>query len=343
MSISNIFEVFAHGEYRCFNLVHDEITSLPDPIDLLILSSHSSEITGRTPGTVIHTLREKAKIYLEQLKETPELDLTQQLNFWISREIENNDIRRIMCIQYDANDKPEHITEQAFRALPILESRGVVLGTIGLPVLGTGSQGLEPETLVPAIIAGAEWCMETLKSLRTIYFVDHNEAHVRRLNLAMDNALHRARVTLPEKPLYREIKEKFEEWPKKFRQKDPNLLPVLAELRDEMRGECRATHIGFAGRKIREHVIRAISPKIPKHSSQKNEYKELGDHGIADWVISYLQVLRIFGNEQAHQIDVGKRFPRQIVEQDLVMCLLAINRILDFWFDFDIGAALVTL
>ena len=122
MSTSNTLEVFAHGEYRRFTLIHDDITSLRERIDLLILSSYGSQITGRTPGTVIHKLREKAGISLEQLKESPELDLTEQLNLWVSRETGNSDLRRIMCIQYETTNRPEHITEQAFRALPILES-----------------------------------------------------------------------------------------------------------------------------------------------------------------------------------------------------------------------------
>lgn len=346
MSTSNTLEVFAHGEYRRFTLIRDDITSLRERIDLLILSSYGSQITGRTPGTVIHKLREKAGISLEQLKESPELDLTEQLNLWVSRETGNSDLRRIMCIQYETTNRPEHITEQAFRALPILESRGIVLNTIALPVLGTGSQGLDPDKLVPAIIAGAEWCMKTLTSVRSIYFVDHDEAHYEKLNVEMDKALHRARVTLPKTILFNEVREKFEEWPRKFEQKDPRLVALLAELREETRGDGRASQIGIAGRKIREYVIKAISPKMPSAPSQDDDgrvhsanqqtiYSELRKHKVADWLISYLNFLRVFGNEQAHsQADVVAQFPRQIVEQDLLVCLLIIDCVLEFWFEY---------
>jgi len=53
-------------------------------------------------------------------------------------------------------------------------------------------------------------------------------------------------------------------------------------------------------------------------------------------MISYLNLLRVFGNEEAHRekgASTQKRFPPQIVDQDLIVCLLTIGRVLEFWFD----------
>jgi hypothetical protein len=58
---------------------------------------------------------------------------------------------------------------------------------------------------------------------------------------------------------------------------------------------------------------------------------------VAEWINSYLAVLRIFANYQAHKqqpVATEKRLPPKISDQDLVVCLLTIDRILDFWFEW---------
>jgi hypothetical protein len=90
---------------------------------------------------------------------TGQIGLTAQLNLWVSKETGRPKIHRIMCIEFAPADgkKADHIIEQAFRILPLLEARDVPLSTICLPVLGAGSQGLPAEKLVPAIVSGAKW------------------------------------------------------------------------------------------------------------------------------------------------------------------------------------------
>jgi hypothetical protein len=77
-----VLEIFAHGEYRHFELRLDDITGLEHPIDLLVLSSYASQLSARTPGTVSYALANKARISVKELKAAPELDLTHQLNLW---------------------------------------------------------------------------------------------------------------------------------------------------------------------------------------------------------------------------------------------------------------------
>lgn len=100
MNEPNVLEVFAHGEYRVFKLMLADITSLDGAVDLLVVSSDGSDISGRSEGTVIRALANSAGISVEQLRADPELDLTQQLGVWVSKETGKPRICRIMCVQY---------------------------------------------------------------------------------------------------------------------------------------------------------------------------------------------------------------------------------------------------
>jgi hypothetical protein len=57
---------------------------------------------------------------------------------------------------------------------------------------------------------------------------------------------------------------------------------------------------------------------------------------VAEWINSYLAVLRIFANLAHKQQPVAteKHLPPKISDQDLVVCLLTIDRILEFWFEW---------
>ena len=58
--------------------------------------------------------------------------------------------------------------------------------------------------------------------------------------------------------------------------------------------------------------------------------RNLRDKGIASWIQSYMHTLRLFGNESAHEkSNVGQR-PPNIGEDDLAICLLCVQRMLNF-------------
>jgi hypothetical protein len=56
--------------------------------------------------------------------------------------------------------------------------------------------------------------------------------------------------------------------------------------------------------------------------------------GIADWIRAYMHVLRIFGNESAHEKSTSGRIPVNITASDLALCLFCLQRLLEFYLDF---------
>jgi hypothetical protein len=232
-----------------------------------------------------------------------------------------------------SREKAEWIAEQAFRVLPILEARNIPLATICLPVLGAGSQGLPAEKLVPAIIKGAKWALENLNSTRCVYFVDNDKNRYEKLKNVMDQTLERARLTLPRSPRADDIRKSFDEWPNRFVKSDAHLAATLANLRTALRSDSSAPAIAHAARLIREHLLKQILSNKSVKLSHDNLYHELKKRRVAEWIISYLNVLRIFSNDQLHEQD-ETRFPPRVFAEDLFVCLLTIDRILEFWFEF---------
>lgn len=52
---------------------------------------------------------------------------------------------------------------------------------------------------------------------------------------------------------------------------------------------------------------------------------------VASWTRSYMQTLRVFGNESAHERDMATRVPATIDESDLALCLFCIQRVIEFY------------
>jgi hypothetical protein len=96
----------------------------------------------------------------------------------------------------------------------------------------------------------------------------------------------------------------------------------------------RSADVGMAGRLLREFVLAHILvDEDIKKLSPYDATKELRKLLIAEWVISYLNLLHAFGNEAAHH-KTQNSMPSEIKGHDLGICLFAIQRVMDFWLEW---------
>ena len=58
----------------------------------------------------------------------------------------------------------------------------------------------------------------------------------------------------------------------------------------------------------------------------------LHNRNIAQWISSYMHVLRIFGNESADERNQG-RVANELTENDFIISLFFLNRVLQIWSD----------
>ena len=131
----------------------------------------------------------------------------------------------------------------------------------------------------------------------------------------------------------------------------PDRLNKIAKLDPHMNHQpsrCKTTtnstseRIGMAARELREYVIDQVLSHGRNRLDRDAEYHALKNKGVAEWIISYLNLLRTIGNETAHRsMDRRKsqgRWPPKLDRGDLALCLFAIQIVLDFWAAWLTGA-----
>jgi hypothetical protein len=323
----------SQGE-RTFEMYQGDVAALDCTIDLLIISTIGADYSPLR-GTVVGALSSRLGISVEDLSKEPEVEFVLPAGrLWVSKGVDPDRIGRIMCVEipYEGGSANQ-IVLQAFLSLPMLEARGILLKKICLPVLGTGAAGLDAADLVRPILQGAEWALRHVVSAERVLFVEINPQTAEKMNEAMDDVLGRVKLTVANDALAKAIQKEILNQLDRLERNDNEAHTVVEYLRRAVRDGSRSADVGMACRHLREYVIaRILDIKDRKETQKWKEiYDRLQKDQIADWVISYLNLLRTFGNEAAHHKTMNT-YPQELRERDLVTCLFVIQRVLDFWF-----------
>jgi hypothetical protein len=99
--------------------------------------------------------------------------------------------------------------------------------------------------------------------------------------------------------------------------------------------ESRSFELGITARKLLEFIVEDIlkSPKGTLYHKVESIQK-LSDPKIAEWITFSMHLLRVLGNESAHEKGSPDRVPLTLSKTDLELSLLCICRLLNFWIDF---------
>jgi hypothetical protein len=333
MQLLNSIDIDTPQGTRSFELWHGDVTNLHFAADLLIISVVQSDFSP-VIGTVVAALSSKLGISVESLSKQPDLDFIEPFGrLWVSKVVDQNRIGRIMCVEIPYGGiNASQIVQQAFRSLPMLEARGVPLNTICLPMLGTGSHKLAIESVLQPILNGARWALHVLGSADRICFVEINMKRAKELSEAMDTVLGRVKVAIAKGAFAEAIRTEIRNQLEKLEQTDSRANRVVERLRRAISDGSRSADVGMAGRLLREYVVdNILSPDGGKKLAAYEITQELRKQRVAEWVISYLELLRSFGNEAAHH-KTQNTLPPEIDGRDMAVCLFAIQRVLDFWF-----------
>ena len=96
----------------------------------------------------------------------------------------------------------------------------------------------------------------------------------------------------------------------------------------------RFFELGILCRKLEELLLADISDlKSDKYISLYEYINDLKSKNVADWMITYLHTLRVFGNFMAHEGE-SSEFPSHMEKTDVIVFTHALNRLLDFYISF---------
>lgn len=76
----NVVGIGSPFGYKRLELLHGDITNLPDPPDLMVISAFLDDLR-EVPGTVIDALATRHDIDVEKLRQSSALDLTDTFGF----------------------------------------------------------------------------------------------------------------------------------------------------------------------------------------------------------------------------------------------------------------------
>lgn len=176
-----------------------DILDFKEEIDVLTFSAFQRSYAP-TPYTILNALH-RAGISAEHLSMDPELDMRSLCNVWLSRKIEGSKlpIKRLGCVEMRSlrlrNGSPDDAQNTMFASirayfsmLDIASDFGVEMGTVALPLLGAGSQGISKDlTAIPIL----NECIEFLKRnryVKNVYIIDKNQANAFRMAMALEKS-----------------------------------------------------------------------------------------------------------------------------------------------------------
>ncbi len=320
------------GDYRQFELHNDDITKLNFDVDLMAISAFAKSYSP-TPKTVIGALS-KIGVDVRELAKNPILDFRKSIGIWVSQEIKGYRFKHLVCVEIIGTKFSfRESIENLFSVLSVLEYKGFNINSIALPLLGAGSQKINSTTVISTLVDLSLDFLQFARYLNKVIFVVMNTEQAEALNETMNSVLGRSKARVPKGHFADGIK-------KEIIGEIERLTPLLGgneilhDLKRIILSDFRSFELGGISRKLIEFIINDISESSTKHFELWKKIDSLSGQGIAQWIISYMHILRIFGNESVHCKQISNRNPEYIEAKDLEVCLFCIQRILDFYYSY---------
>jgi Domain of unknown function (DUF4145) len=318
---------------RMIELYEGDISTINFSVDLLVISAFRGSY-GPTRGTVIASLAKNLAINVKNLRFESALDLAESLGIWFSKELRSGPFRRVLCVEMTGYGiSVEELIENVFVGVAVMEAKGIVVRSMVLPVLGAGSQHIQAALILATLLPAAKEAIQRSSNLERISFVEINPERAAELDKAMNEILGRSNIRLPKGSLIQNLKA--------------DILAALAKnehlvsqghrnLIEEMRRilnfeNARSFEIGILGRRLVEFVVDELLNKKKTSPTLDSKIDELANLGVAGWIRSYMHVLRMLGNESAHEKDNSGKKPSFASEDDLVISLFCVLRVWNFW------------
>lgn len=335
-----------YGE-KCFELHQGNILDFDEKIDVLIISAFSGDYIP-VPGTLVGALLRQSKIDVSVLARSPFIDMREEKGVWVSRKLKNRQFQYIMCVEFldypgDEADR-ENIRgriQNLFVCLEMLEKFTPEIETVAMPLIGTGSQRISESIILSALFRYGSFSLKRCSSLRKVYVIEQRNEKIEAISNTMDQVLKREGqqvVNVFRDRESREILGQIEALLKELIRirNRPEVDKTFARLLDCMKQqEVRYLDLAILARRVLELMMNEINPQ----SAKKSLYRKIEDFSrrqvAAGWIISYMHIIRILGNEQTHDdINQGK-IPGEIMVTDQRIMLHCLEQLFTFWIQYE--------
>jgi O-acetyl-ADP-ribose deacetylase (regulator of RNase III) len=342
MSLINLISVPTTSGIKTIEVHNDDITKMTFDVDLLVLSAYHNKYLP-APGTVIEALYENTGISLLELSQKPLLDLRSSLHCWVSNKIDDCSFKHIICIEgiktsIKESGTGEDALSNLFGTIALLQYKNLKAGSIALPILGAGFQKNSIDAILPKLIEKAIDSLNINTSLKTIYFVEVNKEKAKLIDETINNYLHRGSDKLElvfDDPLLVSSLElilaKLVQIKNNSFYNNKTIKNLINKINNK---NLRFFELGILCRKLEELLLADISDlKSDNYISLFEYINDLKSKNVAEWMITYLHTLRVFGNFMAHEGE-SSDIPSHMEKSEVIVFTHALNRLLDFYINF---------
>ena len=318
--------------FRTTELAQGDMTALSPAVDVLVVSVFSGSYYP-TEGTLIRALQEQHGINARELAARPALDFREALGVWLSQPLEAGPARRLLFVEMGGSGRDlEDAVDNIFAALTAMDSKRIPVTSIAMPLLGAGSQRLDPETVANTLLPRVRDYLERSASTTKVLFVELDAGRAEQVSLAMDAALGRVRVSVPHEELAEALRadvlNRFSAAGHLFQDNGTTLRQDwMGLLKNE---NASSTEFGVLARKFVEMRLNVLGISRGQLPARIRELELTGK--VPPWICGYMQVLRHLGNEAAH---TGAGQPADamhaVTPSDLIAGLYCVQRLLDQW------------
>jgi len=339
MELVNIHELETVYGQKTIELYHGDLTNMGFPVDCLVASAFRGGYIPRK-NTLLGDLYEHHGILAGDLLKDAELDLIKPLNVWISRELSDSGFKRIAFVELLGTGQSfEFSIRNLFGLIRICEAYDIKIDSMAMPVLGTGNQMIPVREIMPVLLEHATKALKQITQLRRIIFVEKNKRKLNFLDRSMNRYLRRVPAnlkSLPDTAYSQKIIDDLKHNLIRLRALlPPEQSSTVNDLFNKLISDnSRMFEIGILGRKLIEIMVRDILQQQFYFEELAKTITRLQEKSIAMWIISYLHLIRVFGNISAHSSDANPTKPREMNENDFDYLLFCLNRVTDFWYSY---------
>ena len=337
----NIVELEKPEGYCTVEIYNGDITKIEDVVDLLVVSAFRDSFYP-TPGTVLGALYRNLAIDAEQLFLSEKYDFRDALNCWVTEKINDQTFKMLMVVEmindWDVDIDVEKIFRNLFITINVFEQMGHKIRTIALPPLGTGNQMLDFSETVAALLNQLGKQLKNNIGLERVMFVEYNEEKSRKLSKALDKTLNRVSFKLPVDKVITDLKKDIiKSIDKNATQELLGTDTFLFLKRTFDNPSAKSVEFGLACRRLAEKFITDMffADVDSSKMSFLQKIRKLSENNVAMWIVSYLHLIRVFGNEAAHEIGDGNVKPRSIAVRDITLLLFSTQRVVEFWVEWE--------
>jgi hypothetical protein len=339
MSLINIISVATPFGNKEIEIHNGDITDFNWPVDLLVISAFN-DAYNPVPNTVIEALQNNCNVVVKELAEQPFFNFKTPLNCWINKPQTDQYFSHIMCLEgikreIQLTGTSNISFDNLFGIIALLPYKGLKIETVIMPLLGTGQQAGSIQDVLPVLLEKSINALNTNPKLKTIIFIEKDLAKAKLIDAEVNQLCKRNSYKtenlythLQLVPFLSELSHNLA----KLKSDSGLLHQTIDELINELKNkEIRFFELGIQSRKILELIL---SKWLPNNSDNPNTIHDkivlLKQMNVAEWVISNIHTIRVYGNYAAHS-DSKTSIPTELNEKDIAIFIQAFNNFIDFY------------